>query len=208
MELKNIYLFEGLENETLKKIEDISVIEKLNKKNILFYEGEEPKYMYVLLKGIIKLYKVTSIDKELVLKYFHENELIAEVANFEEITYPATAQAFTDIEVLKIDFKKFKDEILSNPTLSFMLTKSLIKKIRNLENLVSMHLVLDSKERVAKYIYDNEEDFFKTKNILIAEILNITPETLSRILRVFKDEELINTKEKRINKDGLKAYFS
>ena len=60
----------------------------------------------------------------------------------------------------------------------------------------------------AKYIYDNEEDFFKTKNILIAEILNITPETLSRILRVFKDEELINTKEKRINKDGLKAYFS
>merc|ERR1711879_255044 len=159
---------------------DISVIEKLNKKNILFYEGEEPKYMYVLLKGIIKLYKVTSIDKELVLKYFHENELIAEVANFEEITYPATAQAFTDIEVLKIDFRKFKDEILSNPTLSFMLTKSLIKKIRNLENLVSMHLVLDSKERVAKYIYDNEEDFFKTKNILIAEILNITPETLSR----------------------------
>lgn len=208
MELKNIYLFEGLEDNTLQKIEDISTIEKLNKNNILFYEGDESKYMYILLKGIIKLYKVTSVDKELVLKYFHENEFIAEVANFEEMDYPATAQAFTDIEVLKIDFKKFKDEILSNPKLSFLITKSLINKIRNLENLVSMHLVLDSKERVAKYICQNPEDFFKTKKVLIAEILNITPETLSRILRVFKNENIINTQDKTVDKDALKAYFN
>ncbi len=208
MKLKDIYLFEGLDEDTLKKIEAISSIEKLNKHNILFYEGDEPQYLYILLKGIIKLYKVTSVDKELVLKYFHENEFIAEVANFEEINYPATAQAFSNIEVLKIDFIKFKEEILSNPSLSFLITKSLINKIRNLENLVSMHLVLDSKERVAKYIYENPEDFFITKNVIIAEILNITPETLSRILRVFKNDDLIDTKEKIVNKVGLKAYFS
>ena len=208
MELEKIYLFEDLDENTIKRIENISTIEKLNKENILFYEGDEPKYMYFLLKGIIKLYKVTSLDKELVLKYFNENELIAEVANFEYINYPATAQAFTNIEVLKIDFEKFKDEILSNPSLSFLVTKSLIKKIRNLENLVSMHLVLDSKERVAKYIYENPEDFFSTKNVLIAEILNITPETLSRILRIFKNEDLVNTKEKSVNKDGLRSYFN
>ena len=35
------------------------------------------------------------------MKYFHPNEFIAEVANFENIPYPATAQAFTDTEVLK-----------------------------------------------------------------------------------------------------------
>ena len=208
MKLKNIYLFEGLDENTLKKIEAISSIEKLNKNNILFYEGDEPQYLYILLKGIIKLYKVTSVDKELVLKYFHENEFIAEVANFEEMDYPATAQAFSNIEILKIDFKKFKEEILLNPSLSFLITKSLINKIRNLENLVSMHLVLDSKERVAKYIYENPEDFFTTKNVIIAEILNITPETLSRILRVFKNDDLVNTKEKIVNKAGLKAYFS
>ncbi|MGB6328701.1 MAG: Crp/Fnr family transcriptional regulator [Halarcobacter sp.] len=208
MKLKDIYLFEGLDENTLKKIESISSVEKLNKHNILFYEGDEPQYLYILLKGIIKLYKVTSVDKELVLKYFHENEFIAEVANFEEMDYPATAQAFSNIEVLKIDFKKFKEEILLNPSLSFLITKSLINKIRNLENLVSMHLVLDSKERVAKYIYENPEDFFTTKNVIIAEILNITPETLSRILRVFKNDDLIDTKEKIVNKAGLKAYFS
>lgn len=207
MELKNIYLFENLDEQTIKKIEKISFVVKLNKHNILFYEGDESKYMYILLKGIIKLYKVTSVDKELVLKYFHENELIAEVANFEEIDYPATAQAFTNIEVLKIDFVQLKEEILSNPSLSYIIMKSLINKVRNLENLVSTHLVLDSKERVAKYICENTNDFFATKNVLIAEVLNMTPETLSRILRVFKDENLINIKTKTVNKEGLKSYF-
>lgn len=208
MELDKIYLFESLDEQTIKKIEEKSSIVKLNKENILFYEGDESKYMYVLLKGIIKLYKVTSVDKELVLKYFHEHELIAEVANFEEINYPATAQAFTDIEVLKIDFKSLKEEIFKNPDLSYKVMKSLVHKIRNLENIVSMHLVLDSKERVAKYICEHTENFFNTKNVLVAEILNMTPETLSRILRVFKNEELIDTKTKTINKEGLKAYFA
>lgn len=208
MELKKIYLFENLDENIIDKLKTISSVVKLNKENVLFYEGDESKYLYILLKGIIKLYKVTSVDKELVLKYFHENELIAEVANFEEINYPATAQAFTNIEVLKIDFEKFKEEILTNPKLSYLVMKSLITKIRNLENIVSMHLVLDSKERVAKYIFENGDDFFKTKNVMVAEILNITPETLSRILRVFKDENLIDTKEKIINKEGLKAYFA
>lgn len=208
MELKNIYLFENLDEKTLKKIELISSVEKLNKDNILFYEGDESKNMYILLKGIIKLYKVASNDKELVLKYFHENELIAEVANFEEIDYPATAQAFSDIEVLKIDFKSLKEEILVNPVLGYTIMKSLINKVRNLENLVSMHLVLDSKERVAKYIHDNTDDFFNTKNVLIAEILNITPETLSRILRVFKNEGIVDSKAKTVDKDGLNSYFN
>lgn len=208
MELRKIYLFENLDESIIEKVKAISSVVKLNKENILFYEGDESKNLYVLLKGIIKLYKVTSVDKELVLKYFNENELIAEVANFEGINYPATAQAFTDIEVLKIDFEKFKEEILINPELSYLVMKSLITKIRNLENIVSMHLVLDSKERVAKYIHENTDDFFSTKNVIIAEILNITPETLSRILRVFKDEGLIDTKEKVINKEGLRAYFA
>ena len=85
---------------------------------------------------------------------------------------------------------------------------SLIKKIKNLEYLISRHLVLDAKQRVAQYIHDYTDDFFSTKNIEIAEILNITPETLSRLLKVFKDEKIISIKEKTINKDSLSSLFN
>lgn len=207
MELNKIYLFENLNDEEIKGIEEISSIQKLNKDNILFYEGDESKYLYILLKGEVKLYKVMPQDRELVLKHFHDNEFIAEVANFEEINYPATAQAITKCEVLRIDFKAFKNQILNNSKLSYVIMKSLIKKIRNLENIVSMNLVSDTKQRVARYIYKNSDEFFKTKNIKVAEILNMTPETLSRILRVFKDEGLIDTKNKKIDLNGLKNYI-
>ena len=205
--LNDLFLFKDLDKETIQEIENLSTELTLPKDSIVFYEGDESKNMFLLTKGIIKLYKVTSHDKEVILKYFHANETIAEVANFENINYPATAQAFTDIEILKINFEELKKIIHQNPSLSYKIMTSLIKKIRNLENVISMHIVLDSQERVAKYIYDHTEEFFKTKNILIAEILNISPETLSRILRTLKDENIINTSKKFVDKDSLKSYF-
>lgn len=205
--LKEVYLFKDLCDETLEKIAEFTSFLKLSKDNILFYEGEESKYLYLLKKGIVKLYKTSSNDKEIILKYFHSNEFIAEVANFESIPYPATAQSFTDTEVLRIDFGSLKDIIYSDPNLSFIIQTSLIRKIRNLENLVSLHVVLDSKERIAKYLCDHTEDFFSTKNIIIAEILNISPETLSRMLRVFKNDGLIDNKNKTVDKERLKALF-
>ncbi|QKJ21828.1 Crp/Fnr family transcriptional regulator [Poseidonibacter lekithochrous] len=206
--LKDIFLFKNLCDDTLDRISEFTVPVKLLKDNILFYEGDESEYLYLLSKGIVKLYKTASNDKEIVMKYFHGNELIAEVANFDNIPYPATAQAFTDSEVLKIDFKKLKEVIYSDPELSFVIQASLIKKIRNLEKIVFMHVVLDSKERIAKYLCEYTEDFFNTKNIIVAEILNISPETLSRMLRVFKNEGLIDSKAKTVDKKRLELLFS
>jgi len=205
--LKNIVLFNDLDEKTIKIIENFTTETKLKKDNIVFYEGDDSNYLYLLASGIIKLYKVSTNDKEIILKYFHSGELIAEVANFEHITYPATAKAFTDIEILKIDFEKLKKIIYSKPELMFKIQSSLIKKIKNLEKVISTHLVLDARERIAQYICDNPKDFFNTKKIEIAEILNITPETLSRILRVFKNDNLIDVKMKTIDKEKLERQL-
>lgn len=205
--LENMVLFQNVDEETISKIESFTTEHKVAKDNIVFYEGDEPKYLYLLVKGIIKLYKTSSNHKEVVLKYFHDNELIGEVANFEGMPYPATAKAYSDVEFLKIDFEKLKEIIFSNPNLAFNIQTSLVRKIKNLENIISTNLVLDSKERVAKYIYSHSEDFFETKNIEIAEILGVSPETLSRILKFFKDREIINIKTKFVDKEALREFF-
>ncbi len=206
--LKSIVLFEDLDDKTLDKIADFTLVSKRLKDNIIFYEGDEPEYLHLLLSGVIKLYKTTSNDKNIVLKYFQQGELIGELANFEDIPYPATAYAFTDVEFLKISFESLKEVIYEQPELSFKIQSSLIKKIKTLESVISHDLVLDAKERVAKFIHDQTEMFFDAKNIEIAEILNMTPETYSRILKKFKSEELIDLKAKNIDKDGLFDYFS
>jgi CRP/FNR family transcriptional regulator len=205
--VKNILLFNSLDDDTIAKIESFTYECELKKNNILFYEGDEPKYLFVITLGVVKLFKTSSQHRKIVLKYFHPEELIGEVANFENMPFPATAQAFTDIEFLKIDFKKLKKIIIQNPELSLKIQASLINKIRALENVISSDLVLNAKERIAKYIYKEKEKFFNQKNIEIAELLNITPETLSRILKSFKTDGLISLKEKTINMEKLSNYF-
>ena len=50
--LREIYLFKDLSDETLDQIEKFTTIVELSKDNILFYEGDDSKYLFLLTKGI------------------------------------------------------------------------------------------------------------------------------------------------------------
>lgn len=206
--LRNVYLLKDVCDETLKEIAKYTSYLKLSKDNILFYEGEDSKCLYLLIKGIVKFYKTSSNNKEIIIKYYHSNEFIAEVSNLEHLPYPATGKSFTDIEVLKIDFRNLRHLLYSDANLALVIQTSLIRRIRNLENIIHSNVVLTSNERIAKYICDNTKEFFNTKRIIIAEILNITPETLSRRLKLFENDGLINYQKKSIDKEKLKTLFS
>lgn len=206
--LQNVYLLKDVCDETLKEIAKYTSYVKIPKDNILFYEGEDSKCLYLLIKGIVKFYKTSSNNKEIIIKYYHSNEFIAEVSNLEHLPYPATGKSFTDIEVLKIDFGNLKHLLYSDANLALVIQTSLIRRIRNLENIIHSDVVLTSNERIAKYICDNTKEFFNTKRIIIAEILNITPETLSRRLKLFENDGLINYQKKSIDKEKLKTLFS
>lgn len=52
-----------------------------------------------------------------------------------------------------------------------------------------------------------KKEFFNTKRLIIAEILNITPETLSRRLKLFENDGLIDYKNKTIDKEKLQSFF-
>ena len=62
VKLKDIFLFQDLCDDTISKIEEFTTRIKLLKDNILFYEGDESRYLYLLSTGIIKLCKTASND--------------------------------------------------------------------------------------------------------------------------------------------------
>ncbi|MCF6330513.1 MAG: Crp/Fnr family transcriptional regulator [Sulfurimonas sp.] len=204
--LKKMFLFENLSDDILKIIQKDCEIISLKKDNIVFYEGDEPKYLYFLIEGNIKLYKMLANNNELILKYFKHNESIAEVAVFDGFNYPATAETITDTKLLKIDFQNLKELFLKNPYILLNLNSSLIKKVKNLETLLLRYLVLDAKGRVVDFILQNTQQFFLLKQHEVATILNISPETLSRILKPFKADGIIDMKNKNVNKQRLELY--
>jgi len=183
-QLRAISCFEHLSDEELEKLSTFSRKKNFSKGEILFYEKDMPKYLTFLLDGILKVYKTDSKNNEIVLHRFYPKALVAEMAVMEGISYPASASFEGNGSVIEIDFEKFKEGFLSDKEIALRFFKSLSKKIKYLENVISLNIVLDSTARVAKYICENDEAL-KMKHTMLAKYLHMTPETLSRIFKKF-----------------------
>ena len=209
MNLKEIFLFKNLKDEDLNEIKKFIIFKKLKKNDIVFYGKESANYLHLLIEGVVKIYKVDNKGNELVIHKFHAPSLIAELANFENIPYPANCKMESDGTILKIEFEKFKN-YLKKGDVCFSIMSSLLKKMKYLDSIIQDNLILDTTTKIAKFIYDNPEAFEELKQHSIAALLNIKPETLSRKLKKFKDLGIIESKGNKLiikDKEQIKEYF-
>jgi len=209
MDFKNIFLFENIDDESLKEIEKFSKIIKLNKNEIVFYENDLSDYLHIVIKGAVKVYKFDSKNNEIIIHRFIAPSMIAERANLLEMAFPANCAMDEDGIILKINFQKFK-ESMQKADICFKIMQSLLKKMNFLENIIHSNLILDTQTKIAKFIYEETEVFETLKQHSIATLLNIKPETLSRKLKKFKELGIIenqHSKLKVINKEKLKKIY-
>ncbi len=208
-ELRDITFFENLSGAELEHLATISRKRKFSKGEVLFYEKEEPRYLTLLTDGILKVYKTDPKNNEIVLHRFAPKSLIAEMALFEGVPYPASAGFETDGTVLEIDFIKFKEKFLCSPDIALAFFKSLTQKIKYLEDVIALNIVLDSTARVAKYICENG-NALEMKHNQLAQYLHMTPETLSRVFKKFAKLGFIEkekTSFKITNREALTILF-
>jgi hypothetical protein len=128
--------------------------------------------------------------------------------------YSTFLKNFGSFKVVKIDTEvvtkdEFIIEKLENLTelIESIKYENIYKKDIYGHNFFSRANIYDLVSRVAKYIYDHENSYFITKRNLIADTLNISPESLSRVLRRFTNEGLIDSDNKTIDKIKLEKYF-
>jgi CRP-like cAMP-binding protein len=210
-ELEDFYFFSFLKEEELLRLKEISIKKHFNKDEILFYRGDESKYLYFLIKGIVKLYTYDHKDNEVVIHNLMAPSLIAEIVNYEESKFPANCAFETKAEVLLIDYDKFKKEFLLKPEISIFFIKSLTKKIKVLENFINYNISSNSIEKIIKFLIDNESILINLKQVKIAQILNITPETFSRKLAKLKKDKIIQNENgyiKILNHEKLRSYIN
>jgi len=190
--IKNIPLFSKLSDENIKKLEAISYFKKYNADEIVFYEGDKPGTLHILVDGVLKLYKTDSKGHEIYIHQFSPTAMVGELANFENMKFPASARFVTKGEILKIDFKKLEKDFFKNPDICMEIIKSLTKKVKILSQVIHHEMVLTSEAKIAKFLYEHPNIFKQIKNNQIAAILNVSPETLSRTLTKLKKNSYIS----------------
>lgn len=196
--LKDIPLFSALDEEQLAKLQSDVHIHQYDKESIVFYEGDESKYMYILLEGAVNLYKTAPKGRKVHMHNFEAPEAVALFVAFERIPFPATCELITEGYIGLLPIEKLH-ACLGDTNFSTALVKSMARRMRVLSNLLHKETVYSSEAKIADILCTNPSIFKRLKNTEIAAILNITPETLSRILTKLKKENIIRIDGNNVN---------
>jgi CRP/FNR family transcriptional regulator len=214
-ELKDIPLFSGLSEAQLSELKSHMHLKRYDKDCIVFYEEENSEYLHILLEGDVRLYKTTPSNKEIYLHGMTAPSPLALYPALEREAFPATCAFLSNGTVGLLPLEKLH-KCLENLDFSLAMIKAISKRMRLLENLLHKETVFSSEAKVADLIYKNAKLFQHLKNNEIASILNMTPETFSRILTKFKKEKIIaidnhvvtvldnNTLQNIIDTNGMK----
>jgi CRP/FNR family transcriptional regulator len=197
VEIQDIPMFSDLDKKFHKELKESLYLKKFTKNSIVFYEGDESDYFYILLEGSIKLYKTSPKGNQIQIKRMKAPNTIGEYACFEKAPFPATCEFITDGVMGLLHFDKVY-KYLDDKQFSLGLIKSLTSKVMMLSALVHKETILSSEAKVADLMIENISIFNRLKNNEIAGILNLTPETFSRIITKFKKESIIKTEKNRL----------
>lgn len=180
---------------------------QLNKGEVLFHEGDEMHGIYFIYKGTMKVHKHWGEDKELIVRFAKDGQIVGHRGLGKDTTFPISATAIERTTVCFIDKEFFSTSLKVNHDFLYELmlffAAELKESEKNMRNLAHMPV----KGRIAyallmlreKFGLDEENaiDIQLTRQDL-ASFAGTTYETLFRMMNELTDEGAISTPDKRI----------
>ncbi|HMN49819.1 MAG TPA: Crp/Fnr family transcriptional regulator [Ignavibacteriaceae bacterium] len=213
--LRDIQLFSELSIEQLRKISSFSKIKRFTKNEIIFNENNAYVGFYVLLKGTVKVYKISSKGKESVVHIIKPLTAFADIPLFEGGNYPVSAEALEESLALLIPKEQFLELIHNEPEISLKMLAGFAKRLKSLINQLEDISSNEVPNRLAKYLL-SEVKISGTENLpepfiklsvpksTVASYIGTITETLSRALKKLQNEKIIRVSGKKIFITDLK----
>jgi len=211
--LKQVPLFSGLTAEQYDELAMIITLQDYRRGQSIFAEGDPGTGFYVVMEGLVKIYKLSMEGKEQILHIFGPGEPFAEAAVFIGSTFPAHALALEKSRALFIPRRAFIDLIQTNPALAMNMLAALSMRLKKFAHLIEDLSLKEVPGRVAAHILylstqQGDRDTVKLNigKAQLASLLGTIPETLSRILTKLSKQGLIASEGPQItilDRDGL-----
>lgn len=208
--LRDVHLFSEMDVSHLREISEISRLEQYKKNQHIFLENDNYRGFYIVLKGSVKVYRVSAEGKEYILHLRKPPQPFADVPLFEEGgNYPANAQALDDSLLLFIPKQEFTELIRKNPSIAFKMLAGFAKRMRKMTNKMEEISTKEVSNRLARFILDEIEKNNSIKlpepflrltisKATVATYLGTITETLSRTFKKFHDDKIIVVDGKKI----------
>ncbi|GCD10215.1 Crp/Fnr family transcriptional regulator [Clostridium tagluense] len=218
-QLKDLHLFECVEDKTLDLIRESVIIKKIKKSQILFAEREIINNIYIVLEGKVTMYRLSEKGQKRVIYILNSGEIINEV-NFDNSTASINCEGFEDSELISIS----KADLLKIMKQDFKLTEvilySMSKKIRRLYRQIKNTVPIKMDKRVAAKLWKMSKDYgvetqegvlidIKISITYLADMLGSSRETISRAVKELEIMDMVKIKNRKfiVNREKLSRYF-
>lgn len=197
-----------LDSDEKRRVAEAFTIHNFKKNQRIYAEGDEPEYLWCLLKGKVKLYKDGIGGRSQILRVLRPVQYFGYRAYFARERYVSSTAAFEASVIGTIPMRLVEDMISNNMNLAWFFIHELSRNLggsdTKIVNLTQKHI----RGRLAEALIllrDNYgyEDDGSTLNIFmaredLANLSNMTTSNAIRTLSDFANEKLITVDGRRI----------
>ncbi|MBI3148767.1 MAG: Crp/Fnr family transcriptional regulator [Betaproteobacteria bacterium] len=183
----------------------------LRRGEILFSKGDPSTGFFSIIRGQIKLALPSQQGGEKVLEIMGPGQSFGEAVMFMDAPYPVFAQALTEGAALHISKSVLFAAMARDPRLARKMLAGMSMRLHNLIQDVEAYTLQSARQRLVAYLLQraggaaqaSAEVQLPTSKTVIASRLNLTPETLSRVLHSLSEAGLIVVRGRHIRVPDL-----
>ena len=193
--------------EELSRLSADRKVHHFKKKEMIYMEGDEPNGIIFVVKGRIKTYKTNEDGKEFITGIHKEGDFLGYIDLIENTEYRESAEAMDEAEVTIIPRQDFFSLLYSNRDVAAKFIKLLSNNLQETEDRL-LNLAYNSvRKRVADALITLQQRYhtakdqnsgFSVSREDLASMVGTATESVIRTLSDFKEEKLIDIKEKNI----------
>ncbi|MBK9384139.1 MAG: Crp/Fnr family transcriptional regulator [Planctomycetes bacterium] len=206
-ELRTFPLLKPLREELLLELGTSAHALELAANESLFRAGEPATALYGVLAGSIVLYRSSADGREQIVHDSGAGRTIAEAAVFLYGSFPVNARAGArGARLARVDGARFLELLDRDPSAMHSVLAALCRRLHELVDRVEMLSLPDAGQRLARFILrlpaEGRAGTFRVRLPVakkdLAAQLAMTPETLSRVLKRWRDQAWAVVQEEEI----------
>ena len=200
--LQDISIFSGLKQEEVRKIADFCMPRTYPKNSMIILEEEFGDTVFAICEGTVKITRVNDEGKEVILALLGPGEIFGEMAIIDGESRSANALAQENCILLAFPQNEFLKILKTYFEVSFSLMGELARRLRKSDQQIEALSLSDAENRIGVSMLNLAEDMGsirKGKVTIeklpfqqdIANMAGTSRETVSRVLKMFEEKNLI-----------------
>ena len=197
--------FEDLGQSTLKELSAGTKLLRYERGEILFWEDEPCRGLFIIKRGCVKLFKTSVRGRELIINVFEEGATFNDVPVFDRGENPVNVAALEESDLWVIDVETIHNILSRHPEMSRVVIRNLTDNLRMLVKKVEELSFFQVTNRLARLINHLPEEQLSGESSMritqeqLASRLGTVREVVARSLREFERSGAIQVEHRTIS---------